>query len=237
MSTRLVKLLLFVISVTYLARWSADAQTAPELAKFDAKAFRDGAVDNRFFPLRPGTVYVFRVREGDEVSIDSITVTSNTKQIAGVRAVVVHDRVRRNGKLTEDTYDWYAQDTAGNVWYMGEDTRAYKGRSSSRQGSWEAGLKGARAGIIMLAQPKVGVSYRQEYRKASAEDMGQVLSLHDSVTVPAGHFTGCITTKDWSPLERGVVEHKTYCPGFGVVLEQTIAGGNERSELISIRRP
>jgi hypothetical protein len=177
------------------------------------------------------------VREGDDVSVDSVTVTAATKQVAGVTAVVVHDRVRRKGKLVENTLDWYAQDTVGNVWYLGEDTREYKFGFSSTSGSWQAGSKGARPGIIMLAHPRVGDSYRQEYRKGSAEDMGRVISLSDSLTVAGGKFTGCLTTEDWSPLEKGIVEHKTYCPGVGVVRETTIKGGDERSELISIQKP
>jgi hypothetical protein len=97
-------------------------------------------------------------------------------------------------------------------------------------------VAGARAGIIMPAQPRVGDSYRQEYRRGIAEDMGRVVSLGDTITVPAGHFTGCVTTEDWSPLEPAVREHKVYCPGVGVVRGTTSAGGRERSELVSVLR-
>ena len=216
----------------------AARQQSAGVPRFDAGAFKGGPIDNPLFPLKPGAVYVFEVRDGKDVEVDTVTVTSDTKRIAGVTAVVVHDRVRSNGKLTEDTFDWYAQDTTGTVWYMGEDTKAYKlGRFASSSGSWEAGVKGAQAGVVMLANPRPGITYRQEYRKGVAEDMGKVVSLGDSVAVPAGRFTRCITTEDWSPLEPKVREHKTYCPGVGVVLERTIAGGNERSELVAMRTP
>lgn len=229
---------LCVVATAFVAVRGAPAQSAAEIPRFEPGAFRSTTVDNPLFPLKPGTVYVFEVKEDDETSLDSITVTSNVKRVAGVQAIVVHDRVRRGGRITEDTYDWYAQDTVGNVWYLGEDTRAYKfARFFSRSGSWQAGEKGAQPGIIMLGRPRVGASYRQEYRKGSAEDMGRVISVGETVTVPAGKFTGCITTEDWSPLEKGVLEHKTYCPGVGVVRELTVSGGNERSELKSIVRP
>jgi hypothetical protein len=154
-----------------------------------------------------------------------------------VQAVVVQDRVRRDGKIVEDTDDWYAQDTAGTVWYMGEATISYEGKMPSLSGSWQHGVAGARAGIIMHARPVVGVAYRQEYRKGVAEDMGRVVSVDDTVSVPAGRYSGCITTEDWSPLEPEVLERKTYCRGIGVVREITTKGGSEVVELVVMRRP
>jgi hypothetical protein len=227
-----------VSSIIVFGALLAAARQQPINARFDPASFKGGPIDNPFFPLKPGTVYVYEVRDGGDVEVDSVTVTSETKRVAGVTAVVVHDRARRNGTLIEDTFDWYAQDTTGTVWYLGEDTKAYKlGRIASSSGSWEAGVKGAQAGIIMLANPRPGVTYRQEYRQGVAEDMGKVVSVGDSVTVPTGRYTKCLTTEDWSPLEPKVREHKTYCPGVGVVLERTIAGGSERSELVAIRNP
>lgn len=210
----------------------------PSIPTFSAGAFRGGPVDNPLFPLTPGTVWVLAMHEGGAEALDSITVTGETRRVAGVTAVVVHDRVVRGGAIVEDTYDWYAQDTLGSVWYLGEDTREYRGgRVVSTAGSWEAGVAGASAGVMMMAHPAVGVAYRQEYRRGVAEDMGRVLSVNDTITVPAGHFSHCVTTEDWSPLEPAVREHKTYCPGIGVVREMTVAGGRERNELISVRRP
>ena len=234
-----------LLATAALAVWSTHAalpatQRPPSVPvlRLDSLAFRGGPVDNPLFPLPPGTTFVFRVQENDETSVDSVTVTRQTKRIAGVTAVVVHDRVSRRGAIVEDTYDWYAQDTLGNVWYLGEDTKEYRaGKVVSTQGSWQAGVAGAAAGIIMKTAPRVGDTYRQEYRKGVAEDMGRVVSVGDSVLVPAGRFTRCVTTEDWSPLEPKIRERKTYCPGVGVVLERTTAGGTEQSDLVEVVRP
>ena len=218
---------------------AAAAQPAPASApvpRFDPRAFRAGGVSNPYFPLEPGAVYVYTIREGGRTSIDSIVVTGETKVIGGVAAVVVHDRVRRGKVIVEDTRDWYAQDTAGTVWYLGEATTSYEGKTPSTAGSWEHGVDGARAGIIMQARPAPGAPYRQEYRKGVAEDMGRVVSAGDIATVPAGHYTDCITTEDWSPLEPETMERKTYCPGVGLVRETTTKGSREVTELVSLRR-
>jgi hypothetical protein len=211
---------------------------APPLPVFNPAAFRASPVTNQFFPLPVGMIWVYHVHEGPSVAIDSITVTNQVKRVNGVAAIVVHDRVVANGRVKEDTHDWYAQDVAGAVWYLGEATTEYRaGRAQSTAGSWEAGVSGAVAGTIMLAHPAPGEWYRQEYRRGEAEDMGRVLSVGETVTVPAGRFTGCLTTEDWSPLEPKVREHKTYCPGVGLVRELTVAGGSERMELVSMRKP
>jgi hypothetical protein len=215
---------------------SAQGTATPPIPRFDPGAFRAAAVTNPFFPLEPGTVYVYSVREGARTSVDSITVTREQKTIGRVSVVVVHDRVRRDGKIVEDTHDWYAQDTAGTVWYLGEATTSYEGKRPNTSGSWQHGANGARAGIIMHARPVVGAAYRQEYRKGVAEDMGRVVSVDDTASVPAGRFTGCVTTEDWSPLEPETMERKTYCRGVGVVREMTTKGGHELVELVAIRR-
>ncbi|HEY9229571.1 MAG TPA: hypothetical protein VIP11_23175 [Gemmatimonadaceae bacterium] len=207
----------------------------PESPRFDSLAFRRGAVDNPLFPLKPGTLYVFEIRDGDSVLADTVRVLHETRRIAGVTATVVHDRVSRRGAIVEDTFDWYAQDTLGNVWYLGEDTKEFRnGKLVSTLGSWRAGVAGARAGIIMKAKPRVGDTYRQEFREGVAEDIGRVVALNDSVIVRAGRFMNCVSTDDWSPLEPSVRERKTYCPGVGVVREYVINGGSERSELVAI---
>ena len=218
----------------------AAMQTRPRVpeVRFDSLAFRGAAINNPLFPLRPGTIFVFKVTDGTGTSVDSITVTRDTKRIAGVTAVVVHDRLSRGRAIIEDTFDWYAQDTTGTVWYLGEDTKEYRaGKVISATGSWQAGVEGAVAGIVMKAHPQVGDTYRQEYRRGVAEDMGRVVSITDTVTVRAGHFAQCTTTEDSSPLEPKVRERKTYCLNVGLVRERTIAGGSERSELIAVARP
>ena len=134
-------------------------------------------VDNKYFPLKPGTTFVYRGKTEDATEGDTVAVTSDTRNIMGVECVVVDDRVTEDGELTEKTYDWYAQDNEGNVWYFGEDSKEYEnGKVKSTEGSWEAGKDGAEPGIIMPANPNVGETYRQEYYKGEAENMRWVNS-------------------------------------------------------------
>jgi hypothetical protein len=203
----------------------------------DPGDFVDG-VDNPWFPLVPGTVLTYRSTGEDGTQTDTVTVTDDTRVVAGVTTVVVHDvATDASGKVVEDTYDWYAQDTAGNVWYFGEDTTAYDGGRADTEGSWEAGVDGAEAGLIMAATPRVGDGYRQEYRAGVAEDQAEVLSLTEQRDVPAGTFADLVQTEDTTPLEPGLVELKYYAKGLGVVFEETIAGGSERVELVDVTRP
>jgi hypothetical protein len=177
-------------------------------------------------------VYASSSSDGDQQIVE--TVLSAPRTVAGVRATVVHDVVRdEDGKVVEDTYDWYAQDTSGNVWYLGEDTTAYEDRTANTEGSWETGVHGARAGIIMLARPTVGAAYQQEWLKGVAEDRGKVLALDASVTVPAGTYTAVIQTEDTTALEPDLVENKWYARGIGVVQERDVHGGDERVVLLS----
>jgi hypothetical protein len=188
-------------------------------------------VDNPLFPLVPGTRYVYQ--SGGEIT--EITVTNDTKQILGVTTIVVRDVVSVGGEIIEDTYDWYAQDKAGNVWYLGEDTKEYEdGQLVSTAGSWEAGVDGAKPGIIMHGtQPAIGVPYRQEYYVCEAEDMAEVVSLNESVTVPYGSFNDCLQTREFTRLEPGVSEYKYYAPGVGLVLEVNVNSG-ALTELIEV---
>lgn len=191
-------------------------------------------VDNLLFPLVPGTRYVY---QGGEETIE-VTVTDDTKQILGVTTIVVRDVVSVGGEIIEDTYDWYAQDKAGNVWYFGEDTKEYEdGQLVSTKGSWEAGVDGAKPGIVMHAtQPAIGAPYRQEYYACEAEDMAEVVSLNESVTVPYGSFDNCLQTREFTPLEPDVNEYKYYAPGVGLVLEVDVKSG-ARTELIEVTTP
>lgn len=197
-----------------------------------------GTVDNPWFPLVPGTVLTYRSIGDEGTQTDTVTVTHDTRVVAGVRTVVVHDvATDADGTVVEDTYDWYAQDTAGNVWYFGEDTTAYDGGRPDTEGSWEAGVDGAEAGLVMAATPRVGDGYRQEYRGGVAEDQAEVLSLTEQRRVPAGTFADLVQTEDTTPLEPDLVELKYYAKGLGVVFEETVAGGSERVELISVTQP
>jgi hypothetical protein len=196
-------------------------------------------IDNPYLPMRPGSRWVYREIDTDgTVQRVVVRVTRRTRLIAnGVRARVVRDTVTERGRLVEDTFDWFAQDRAGNVWYLGEDTTEYEdGRPVSKAGSWEAGVDGARAGIVMLARPRPGREYRQEFYEGEAEDRARVLSVDDQAEVPAGHYTRVVTTKDWNPLEPDVLEYKLYARGVGLVLAVHVSGGSEREELVSYRK-
>jgi hypothetical protein len=197
-------------------------------------------VTNPWFPLRTGTTWIYRGSKDGKPSRDVVTVTGATRTIAGVRATAVSDRLYEAGKLAERTTDWYAQDRSGTVWYFGEATAELdrKGRVTSTEGSWIAGVDGARAGIIMPAHPRVGQSFRQEYLKGHAEDHFQLLSLRATIHTPGASSSGhALLTKEWTPLEPGVIDHKVYVRGIGMVKEQTIKGGSELGVLAQVRRP
>jgi hypothetical protein len=202
-----------------------------------ARSFR-AVVDNPWFPLKPGTVLVYEGVKDGKPGRDVMAVTHRTKVIAGARCVVVHDRLYLRGRLAERTSDFYAQDRRGNVWYFGEATAELDvhGRVTSREGSWRAGLDGARAGIFMPAHPRVGQRFAQEHYPGHAEDRFAVVSLDARLTVPYGSFTHLLRTKEWTPLEPGVLDAKFYARGIGQVVEQTLRGGDEHFALVAIHR-
>jgi len=195
-------------------------------------------VTNRWYPLVPGTIYVYRGVKDGQPSRDVMTVTRRTVTIDGAPCVVVDDRLYLRGKLRERTTDWYSQDDLGNVWYFGENTAELDraGRVTSREGTWRAGRDGAQAGIFMPAHPHPGQSGRQEHYPGQAEDHYRVLRLRTSVSVPWGRSRAALETAEWTPLEPGVLDHKYYVAGVGTVLEQTVRGGDERNALVSVTR-
>ena len=195
-------------------------------------------IDNPYWPMKPGSRWVYRETEGGSVKKVVVTVTRKTKRLAnGVTARVVRDEVTENGEPVELTDDFYAQDQDGNIWYMGESTAEYEhGKVATRAGSFEAGKGGAKAGIIMPARPRPGMDYRQEYLKGEAEDKGRILSVDDQAEVPAGHFGSALLTRDTNPLEPKVLEYKLYARGVGPVLALSASGGSGREELVSFRR-
>jgi hypothetical protein len=142
--------------------------------------------------------------------------------------------------LTEDTYDWYANDKDGNVWNFGEKVDNYKnGKIDNHQGSWEAGVDGAKPGIIMPADPKVGQTYRHEYYKGKAEDLGTILATAKKVTVAHGTFDGCLQIRNWSTLDTTQNEHRYYCPGVTFLVLKEDGGpsskaSTSRAELVSV---
>jgi hypothetical protein len=204
-------------------------------SRFDSTSIR---VTNAWFPLKPGTRYVYTGRKDGKRARDVVTVTHRTRTIAGVRTREVHDRLYLNGVLEERTADWYAQDRAGNVWYFGEETAELRadGTIRSTEGTWHAGTHRARSGIYMPAHPRVGQSGRQEFLKGHAEDHFRVLSLHAHVHTPAASSRRALLTKEWTPLEPGVIDHKVYVRGIGTVREKTVKGGDESLTLVFFRR-
>jgi hypothetical protein len=192
-------------------------------------------IDNPYLPQAPGTLYRYRSETPDGVEINLVRITHLTRQILGVIVTVIHDQVFLGGELTEDTFDWEAQDKQGNVWYFGEDSKELEnGVVVSTEGSWEAGQHGAHPGVIMFAHPQPGKTYIQEDAPDVAEDRAKALSLNAKVDVPFGHFEGCLHTQEWTLIEHGDREHKFYCPGTGLVEEVHPAGGHITNELVAI---
>jgi hypothetical protein len=193
------------------------------------------AVDNPYFPLKRGTAFHFKGVRGKTPQTDDAVVTSRTVVILGVKCTVVRDTVSEHGKPIERTFDFYAQDKQGNVWYMGEDSFELKnGKFAKASDSWRGGVDGAKPGIIMLAHPRSGVSYRQEYYpQGEALDQARVLGYRASVKVPYGSFKHVLVTSDFSPLEPQT-EHKFYAAGIGEISEKVVKGHHEAFQLVSV---
>jgi len=189
---------------------------------------------NPFFPLVSGAKWVYR---GGAETI-TVEVTGRVKEILGVSCAVVRDIVEEDGDVIEDTLDWFAQHVDGTVWYCGELARDFEnGELVSLEGSWEAGRDLARPGIIMSSNPGVGDVYRQEFALGDAEDVAEVVSVTGSEVVPAASCGGkCVVTKDFTPLDPGVIEFKHYAPRVGMILEVNPETG-ERVELVSVHIP
>lgn len=205
---------------------------APELDPADFVA----EIDNPFFTLTPGTTRIYEGETEEGTERIEVTVTNEEKTVLGIAATVVHDQVFLDGDLIEDTFDWYAQDENGNVWYLGEDSHEIEnGQPINNTGSWEAGIDGAFPGVVMQANPDVGQLYRQEFYAGEAEDMGEVVAVGERVEVGDTTYVGCLKTRDFTPLEAKVDEYKWYCEEIGgLVLEEGIYSG-ERVELVEVK--
>jgi hypothetical protein len=223
------------VNVVAASSDATPAATPVDISSIDPANFV-AEITNPYFPLKPGTEFIYEGTSEDSKLRDEVTVTSDTKEILGVTCVVVHDVVFEDGEMVEATDDWYAQDKDGNVWYLGEDSKTYEnGEVKSTEGSWEAGKDGAVPGIIMPAHPNVGDVYFQEYYKGEAEDQAQVQSLTDSLTVKYGSYDHVLTTKEWSSLEPETIELKYYAKGVGLLREETVKGESEKDELVEIK--
>lgn len=218
-------------TATTAATTAVETSTHPSPSQFTA-----GIVDNRWFPLRPGNRLVYRGTEDDTQLRDVFHVTHRTKVIDGVTCRVVRDRVFEDGVLREVTTDWYAQTKGGTVWYFGERTALLneKGQVVDREGSFRSGSDGAEAGIFMPAHPRVGESFKQEDYPGHAEDTAAILDLNAHISVPVIASDNALLTKETTPLEPGVLDHKFYVRDIGTVREVTVRGGNESLELVSV---
>jgi hypothetical protein len=206
-----------------------------EQVELDPSLFAGVALDHPYWPMAPGNRWVYRETDADgtEQQVE-VTVTGDTKEILGIPATVVHDLVTEDGQTVEDTFDWYAQDASGNLWYLGEDTKEYEnGEVVSTEGSWEAGVDGAQAGIILPADPQAGMAYRQEYYAGQAEDAAEILTLDAHVDVPFGTFDNVLKTRDFTPLDPDIEEHKFYARGVGPVEVRQTRGGSSHEVLLT----
>src|SRR3954469_437464 len=224
-------------SITAIASTGSSSDTSPAPITtpyhpaFDAANF-GGPIDNPWLPLKPGTVLRYRGvgDDGKTRERNTVRVTHRKRGIMGVQATVVLDQVFSDGKPEERTFDWYAQDKEGNVWYLGEDSRNYeKGRWVRDDGSWEAGIGNGKPGIIMLGHPTAGAAYRQEYSPGHALDQARVLGRAGPVRVPYGRFAQTLATREYSSIDHQF-ERKLYARGVGVIKEQALTVSKERSE-------
>ncbi len=191
-------------------------------------------VNHTYMPLTIGTKLVYEGETDEGMEHIEVVVLNETRTVMGIECMVVRDTVSIDGEVAEDTFDWFAQDIHGNVWYFGEDSREMEdGEVASTAGSWEAGVDGALPGILIPGIPLSGFTYRQEFYKDEAEDMASIVKVGESVTVEYGSFQNCMKTFEWNPLEGGSGEYKYYAPGVGMILEAP-ADSDERIELIDI---
>ena len=192
-------------------------------------------IDNPFFPLPVGRTWVYRGIKDGQTQIDRVTVTSKTKVLEGITARVISDVATHRGTLLEKTFDWYAQDVQGNVWYVGEDTTAYLPNGhTDKSGSWKSGVDDAEPGIIMEANPQIPDAYRQECRARKAEDTAWIVNTQGSVTVPFGTVHHVLTSLEATRIEPGAFDQKVYAPGIGIVLERALSGTPEVAKLVSV---
>ena len=207
-----------------------DGDYQPELDPADFVT----VIDNPYLPLTVGSRWVYEGESEGEREDIVVVVTAQTREIEGITAVVVRDTVHVDGVLEEDTYDWFAQDRDGNVWYLGEDSSDFdeEGNLVSKEGSWEYGQGGAQPGIVMPADPQPGDAYRQELLAGEAEDMAEVLRIEPHHDIGLGTYEDVVVTEDWTPLEPEVIENKWYAPGVGMIAGANQAGPSETTVLV-----
>ena len=225
---------LAAILLTGLLGWAPGGETA--VAAVNPADF-SAPVANPYFPLKVGTVFVYRGTEGSDRLVEHLSVTGHIEVIQGVTTTVIRDVLYANGHLQEKTTDWYADDNGGTTWYFGEDTALYdhQGHITSREGSWRAGVDGAVAGIIMPANPKPTDAYRQEFLSGHAEDQAWIVGRHGQLRTPVGRLRNVVRSYEWTRLEPNVVSLKLYAPHFGIVVERDVTGGEESLKLVAVK--
>jgi hypothetical protein len=196
------------------------------------------AVTNPWFPLRPGTTFVYTGTKDGKPALDTYHASRATAKIDGVTTRVVLDRLFLDGVLEEQTTDYYAQDRCGNVWYFGEDTETLdrSGRVTDRSGSFHAGANGAEPGVFMQANPQLGRRFRQEWSPGQAEDTYRAVQQNASVSISHGHYTNALRTEETTALEPGVLDNKYYVSGVGEVEEVAVKGPTEKLILVDVLR-
>jgi hypothetical protein len=234
----------YVLAALVILLFSTSVPTAgampaldSEPEEFDPEDFvRE--VTNRYFPLKPGTTFVYKGENEGAPIREVMIVTNRTKEILDVTTTVVYHLAYEDGILVEETYDWFAQDEDGNVWYFGEYTKELDedGNVISTEGSWQAGIDGAKPGIVMLERPRKGRQYQLENFPGVAEDTARVLGYKDSFCVPYKCFEDVLVTREWNPLEPGFVERKYYARGVGFIYSVTVKGGDEEISLVRVKR-
>ncbi|MEX2236694.1 MAG: hypothetical protein WEB00_04045 [Dehalococcoidia bacterium] len=214
-------------------RRAPERLTANYAPRLEPAGFVD-FIDNPYFPLIPFTTFVYEGETDSGQEQVEVQVSNETRLILGIRATVVFERISLNGDLVESTANFYAQDTDGNVWYLGQEREDFSGTVVTTFGSFEAGVDGAHAGIVMLADPQVGDEYLQEYYPGVAEDYAKVLAVDANANVALGQHENCLKTEDINPFQARIVRNRFYCAGVGLVLVVTVRGGDDRIELIQI---
>jgi hypothetical protein len=230
-----IAVLAAVLALSACGGTSSSLPQGSKAEKLDPSKFTT-EIDNPYWPIQPGSHWVYsEVEDGAAQRVD-VTALDKTKTLDGVTARVVHDQVTRKGHVLEDTYDWYAQDSDGNIWYLGENTKEFDNGKVNTEGSWAYGVDGAQAGVVVPADPEQGQKYREEYWAGHAEDAAEVLNTTSQVQVPLGRYQDALLTRNYSSLEPTVEEMKLYAKGVGPVMELLVSGGSGRTELLSFDR-
>lgn len=236
----------WLASTTAVLLLATCATAAPVLPTFSTADFQPGdPVDNPYFSLRPGARTVIEgggESDGEPVTERSVlTVLGLGPEILGVQTTTQRDRAYEDGVLVEDTFDFYAQDKSGNVWYMGEDVTNYRYDDEGNligtdsESAWRAGVNNALPGYIMPADLVIGFNYYQEYARGDeALDQGTIFDLGLTLEVGGTTFTDVLKVFETTELDPDAREFKYYAPGVGLVrVEEGLDENLENPEVVT----